>query len=121
MLLQPGKASWFHVALPTPVLVAERTKLQAVFLLFKTGAEMAIIQTVHLYDGSCKLHEFNDLHLQGEHHLPVDEQNTFTRPTPQELRFGVGISFFCVAPNSFGDGVNPSQLILASAGADFVI
>ncbi len=121
MLLQPGKASWFHVALPTPVLVAERTKLQTVFLLFKTDAGMALIETVHIYDGFCKLQEFNDLHLDGAHHLEVDEQNTFSLPAPREIQHGVGISFFCVAPSNLGDGVVSSQVILASAGADFVV
>ena len=121
LLLESGKSGWFHIALPTPVLVAERTKLKTVYLLFKTDVEMAYIQTVHLYDGSLKLYEFNDLHLQGEHHLQVDQQNTLNLPAPQDLRFGVGISFFCVAPIRPEDGGTASQLIVASAGADFVI
>ncbi len=121
VLLQPGQASWFHIALPTPVLVAERTKLQTAFLLFKTDPGKVCIQTVHVYDGSCLLQEFNDLHLEGAHHLEVDNQNTFRLPVPHELRFGVGISFFCVAPTGFENGASSTQLILAAAGADFVI
>ena len=37
MRIKPGKASWFHIALPTPVVVGDsQTKLERVFIMFST-------------------------------------------------------------------------------------
>ena len=50
MDVKHGKSSWFHIALPTPVIVAgARSKLIRVFLMFKS--EVGSIRNVHVYDG----------------------------------------------------------------------
>ena len=57
----PGKASWLHIPLPTPVIVADkRTTVQRFFLLFK--AESCEIRDVHIFDGSSKVQEIGGLH-----------------------------------------------------------
>jgi hypothetical protein len=53
MAIKPGKDSWFHIPVPTPVIVSDtRTKLNRVFLLF--DAVSGSIRNVHVYDGSSR-------------------------------------------------------------------
>lgn len=119
MSVKPGKGSWFHISLPTPVIVSDvRTQLQRVFLLF--DAEVGSIRNVHVYDGSAKIHEFNSLFLKGEHRLTLDAQNTFNLPVQHTVLWGIGISFFFIADIGFDSAIPPSRLILGAAGGDFV-
>jgi hypothetical protein len=122
MLVRPGKSSWFHIPLPTPVIVGDaRTQLHRVFLLFKTDPHTGSIRNVHVYDGSSKPQEFNDLFLEGEHRTQLDGMNTFNLATPHTVAFGIGISFFFVASISLDSPVSPAQLIVASAGGDYFV
>ena len=51
MQVKPGKSSWFHIALPTPVILSDaRSNLNRVFLMFET--EQGSIRNVHVFDGS---------------------------------------------------------------------
>jgi hypothetical protein len=119
MAIQPGKGSWFHIPLPTPVIVNDvRTKLQRVFLLF--DAVSGSIRNVHVYDGSSKLQEFNNLLFEGEHRLALDGQNTFNLATPHTVAWGIGISFFFIADIGFDTSIPPARLILGAAGGDFL-
>jgi hypothetical protein len=121
MLIKPGQASWFHIPLPTPVIVGDvRAALQRVFLLFKSEPGVGEIRNVHVYDGSSKPQEFNDLRLSGEHRLGLDGENRFDLASPHTVVWGVGISFFFQASIGFDSPVPASQLIVASAGADYV-
>jgi hypothetical protein len=118
MQIKPGKASWFHIPLPTPVIVGDkRTNAQRVFLLFRSDS--GSIRNVHVYDGSSKVQEFNGLVLGGEHRLALDGQNTFNLAHPHNVAWGMGISFFFVADIGFDTTIPPSRLILGSAGGDF--
>ncbi|ADB38697.1 DUF6623 family protein [Spirosoma linguale] len=120
MSLKPGKGSWFHIPIPSPVLVPEgRTKIQRFFLLF--DAEGGSIRNVHLYDGSAKIQEFNNLLLTGEHRVSIDAQNGFTLSAPHVVAFGIGISFFFIADIGFDSAIPPSRLIVGSAGGDFFV
>lgn len=120
MLIRPGKGSWFHIPLPTPVIVGDvRTRLQRVFLLFKSVS--GSIRDVHVYDGSSKPQEFNGGVHQGEHRLGLDGQNTFDLETPHTVVWGIGISFYFIADIGFDTQIAPAQLILASAGGDFLV
>lgn len=66
MDVKHGKGSWFHVPLPTPVMLSDgRSTLFRVFLLFET--EQGSIRGVHLYDGSGKIQEFSGFSLSGQH------------------------------------------------------
>jgi hypothetical protein len=119
MSVKPGKASWFHVALPTPVIVSDvRSSLIRVFLMFES--EQGSIRNVHVYDGSFKIQEFNGLMSEGEHRLGLDGMNTFNLAHPHSVAFGIGVSFFFIASIGFDSTIPPSRLILASAGGDYI-
>jgi hypothetical protein len=118
MQVKHGKASWFHIALPTPVIVPDgRTKLTKVFLMFLS--EVGSIRNVHVFDGSSKVQEFNDLQSTGEHRTGLDNLNTFNLTTPHTVIFGIGVSFLYIADIGFDSAIPPSRLIVASAGGDY--
>jgi hypothetical protein len=118
MGIVPGKSSWFHVPLPTPVILnGSRSSLLRVFLLFET--EQGSIRNVHVYDGSGKVQEFNNLFLSGEHRINLDGENTFNLAQPHSVAWGIGVSFFFVAEIGFDSSIPPPRLILGSAGGDY--
>lgn len=118
MEIRYGKSSWFHIALPTPVIVDDnRTTLHRIFLMFKS--EFGSIRNVHIYDGSAKVQEFNDLLGTGEHRTSLDTFNTFNLATPHTVVFGIGVSFNYVADIGFDTNIPPNRLIVASAGGDY--
>ena len=120
MAIKPGKDSWFHVPLPTPVIANDvRTKLNRVFLLFDSVS--GSIRNVHVYDGSSKVQEFNNLLLSGEHRLGLDAENTFTLSAPHTVVWGIGISFYFIADIGFDSNIPDARLILGSAGGDFTV
>ena len=77
------------------------------------------IRSVHIYDGSVKFHQFDDLHAGGEHRTSIDSQNTFTLPTPHASLFGIGVSILFQASIVFDSAIPAPRLIVASSGADF--
>ena len=122
MAISPGQASWFHIPLATPVIVGDvRTKVQRLFLMFETDPGAGDIRNVHIYDGSGKVQEFNNLNLSGEHRTALDGENTFTLSAPHTVVWGMGISFFFQAAIGIDSPIPPSRLIVASAGGDFTV
>jgi hypothetical protein len=118
MGVKPGKASWFHIALPTPVVVGDsQTKLERVFIMFSTTSGQ--IRSVHLYDGSINFHQFNDLHAGGEHRTSIGTQDTFTLPTPHAAFLGIGVSILFQADIGFDSNIPAPRLIVAASGADY--
>jgi hypothetical protein len=85
--------------------------------MFET--EQGSIRNVHVYDGSGKVHEFNDLMSSGEHRINLDGLNTFNLPSPHTVVWGIGISFLYIASIGIDSVIPPSRLILASAGGDY--
>jgi hypothetical protein len=119
--VKPGRGCWFHIPLPTPVIVDNaRVRLQRVFVLFKSDPGAGEIRNLHVYDGAAKPQEFNDLHLSGEHRHGLDCTNWFELTTPHPVEWGIGISFFFQATIGFAQ-TPPARLIVASAGADYVV
>lgn len=119
MSVKPGKSSWFHIALPTPVIVGDiRSQFQKFFLMF--DGQGGRIQEVHVYDGSFKIQEFKGLQLNGEHRLSLEGANTFNLTAPHSVALGIGITFLFTADIGFDSPIPPSRLILAAAGADFM-
>lgn len=115
--LRPGKASWFHIPIPTPVISGDvRTTVQRLFVLYK--AENCEVRNVHVFDGSTKVQELNNLHLTGEHRTGLGRANTFDLAAPHTVMFGMGITFFVQASIGF-DTVIRTRFITATAGADF--
>ena len=118
MQIAPGKASWFHVPLPTPVIPnGTQSSLLRVFLMFET--EQGSIRNVHVFDGSSRVQEFNDFNLTGDHLRGLDSVNTFNLSQPHGSLFGIGVSFLYIADIGFDSAIPPSRLILASAGGDY--
>jgi hypothetical protein len=119
MVMKNGKSSWFHVALPTPVIVSDaRSKLIRVFLMYETEGGGSILN-VHVYDGSFKVQEFNNLRIGGKRRLSLDSGNTFDLANPHTVIFGIGVSFLYRAAFAATVTIPPSRLILAAAGGDY--
>ena len=115
----PGKATWMHIPVPTPVIVADvRTKFQKFFLLYEV-LDGGHIEQVHIYDGSFKIQEFNNLGRSGAHRPQLDGANTFNLSAPHTVIFGIGITLLFIADIGFDSQIPPSRLILATAGVDF--
>jgi hypothetical protein len=115
--LTPGKGSWFHIPIPTPVITGDvRTTVQRLFVLYK--AENCEVRNVHIYDGSAQVQQLNSLHLTGEHRSGLDRANTFDLATPHTVMFGIGITFFVQASIGFDTAIQ-TRFITETAGADF--
>lgn len=83
-----GQDSWFHIPLPTPVIVGEggRTTLGRVFLLF--WSDRGRIKEVHVWDGPIRLQVFNNVNSKGEHRFELDGRNTFPLARPTKVAWG---------------------------------
>jgi hypothetical protein len=120
MAIKPGQNSWFHIPLATPVIVGDvRANVQRLFLMF--DATSGSIRAVHIYDGSGKVQEFNNLMLTGEHRTALDSSNTIDLSTPHTVVWGMGMSFFFVADIGFDTRIPDARLIVSSAGGDFIV
>jgi hypothetical protein len=118
--ITPGKNSWLHIPIPTPVIVADkRASVQKFFILFKIDPGGGNIRNVHIFDGAFKVQEFNGLELQGDH-LILDQQNTFILAQPHSVAWGMSISFFFQASDGSDSQASPAHLIVGSAGGDFL-
>jgi hypothetical protein len=118
MRIKPGKDSWFHIPIPSPVIVANvRCKIQKLFLLF--DCENGSIRGVHIYDGPNKVQEFNGLHLTGNHFFGIDASTTFTLSAAHTVLWGMSISFLYIADIGFDSAIPPPRLAISTAGGDF--
>ena len=122
MYMQPGKGSWFHIPIPTPVIIGDvRSTLLRVFLLFEIAPGTGSIRNVHVYDGPFKPQEFNGLDLDGAHRTGLDAANTFALAAPHTVVFGIGVTFFFQAAIGIDSHISPPLLRLATAGGDFTV
>jgi hypothetical protein len=116
----PGKASWCHIPIPTPVIVNDqRTKVQKLFLLFECLERDGSITNIHIFDGPFKVQEFNNLSRGGEHRARLDNINTITLQNPRVVKFGISITFRYQAAIGIDTNIPPPLLMVSSAGADF--
>jgi len=114
----PGKDSWFHIPIPTPVITnGVRTKIQKLFLLF--DAENGSIRNVHIYDGPGKVQEYNGLMLEGNHFGGIDAVNTFNLANVHTVLWGMSISFYFIANIGFDSNIPAPRLAVSTAGGDF--
>jgi hypothetical protein len=105
-----------HVPLPTPVIVDIRATIQKFFLMFE--AQSCEIRSVHLYDGTGVVQQFDDLNFSGNHTSALDGLNTFNLATPHAVLWGIGISFLVQASIGFDTVIAP-RLVVTSAGGDY--
>jgi hypothetical protein len=112
--------NWFHFSIPTPVILNEqRYPLQKIFVFY--SAQRSSIRNVHVYDGSVRIWNRDNLNLQGDHSRAIDSSNSWQIDPPITLRYGLGISVG-VQFNSFIDEPNPNihfEIFFSTAGADF--
>ncbi len=131
-LLKPGTDNWFHVSIPTPVLIdGVRPKLSKVFVLFTTsksegGGEFgeggmfqgSVIDALHLYDGAKKVKSFDETRT-GKHTAKIDAANTWAIDAPLTIYYGLGLSIHARAPQVMSDDA-PQPVEFATIGADFI-
>lgn len=132
--MEPGVTQWFHIPIPTPVIVNnQRSRLLRVFLLYKLEGQAGITY-LHLYDGATLVNKFwqgfsnfgdGALHIGGDH-TSIDGLSTFIPDTADLLvvRFGLSLAFqVSVLEYAHGDFIPSAQksiLTVVSAGADYI-
>jgi hypothetical protein len=117
----PGKSSWCHISIPTPVIMdGLRAKVQKMFLLFICQIDEGDIRNIHIWDGPNIIDVRDDIHLSGNHGGGLDDVNTITLPTPHEVIWGMSISFFFQAVIGIESRIPPPMLTITTAGADFI-
>ena len=121
--LQRGTDSWFHISIPTPLILEnQRSQLVRVFLCFNTPESDGHISNVHLYDGCNSFQAFDNLFLVGDRRaFLMNGYNAFALPNPRLLYWGLGISFLYQAALCSEEPCSPSYLSIAGAGGDFVV
>jgi hypothetical protein len=110
------KGYWFHFAIPTPVIVADRrAQLRRVFVLWGTTAGVSPV-AVHVFDGANRILT-TGVTGSGPAMHPRDLTpgvTQFDLSTPHSVIFSIGVS---VAVSFAADG----DVTFFSAGADFDI
>jgi hypothetical protein len=115
----PGRSSWLHIPIPTPVIVEDaRARAHRFFLLFNSN-NAATLHDVHIFDGPSRIDARNFLGTRwGQHGFSVDITNTFELPDPHSVSWGMSISFRFKGLSSGELPVRPTLSVIA-AGADF--
>lgn len=121
--LERGTKSWFHLAIPTPLILDDqRPELVRVFLYFNAPESDGYISEVHVYDGSERLQVFENLFLVGDcRAFLISWSNAFTLPSPRLLHRGLSISFLYHAVLCAQEPRPFSYLSIAAAGGDFIV
>ena len=121
--LKRGTTSWFHITIPTPLILEnQRPQLVRVFLCFNTPERDGHISKVHVYDGADRLQAFENLFLTGDRRASLmNGYNAFTLPDPRLLYRGLGISFLYQATRCSRKPCPPSYLSISAAGGDFIV
>lgn len=115
---QTGRRSWFHLPIPTPVIVQDRrTNLTAAWVLFATVTRTEI-REIRVFDGPHEVHR-DPLPRHGDHSKDYDNMNRIN-VRRSGIRFGVGLSVMVtILPTPTGAPVQPPAIYFSTAGADF--
>jgi hypothetical protein len=115
----PLQGCWFHIHIPTPVILKDdRAKVQKFYLLFHCRDDMpSSIRSVHIWDAGTLVQKFDGLDLKGDYGSHIDASNTFTLTDPHEVSFVMSISFYFQGGNK--SGAERILLTVSGAGADF--
>ena len=129
IVMRPGFARWFHIPIPTPVILdGKRMKLIRFFLQYQQiqgYARSGYIADVHLWDGRTRkaLASANDFKSNPD--ARIDGHVTYEPHRPIEWWFGLGVSFRLGAHGNVGghfvDNEDAPVLVIGSAGADFEV
>jgi hypothetical protein len=120
---QPSSTNWFHIPIPTPVIINDvRPNLAKVFVLFEGKSRRgnfgvkspgATITALHVYDGARRVRYFNGSSLWDDHLEGPDEKNTWLISPSQPIYYGLNLA----VQVQFSDPPRPIKF--AAAGADF--
>jgi hypothetical protein len=109
--LQGNQADWFHIPLPTPVIIEDqRASLSRVMVLLNLP-EGAALNSVHVWDGQTRILQLDGLVITGNHSGGLDSDNSFD-VNRENILWGVGISLLISC-------VGDSNVFIAGAGGDF--
>jgi len=125
--VRPGNSRWFHIPIPTPVLLGgKRVKLIRVFLQWeqKSGyAHCGHIEDAHLWDGQTRVATKSANDFKQDSYAMLPGHDTYELLAPKECYFGLGLSFKLGAHGSvkshFVDDREAPVMVIGSAGADF--
>lgn len=105
-----GTFNWFHLAIPTPVIVdRRRLRLDSVMLIFATDPN-AIVRSVHVYDAASRIQTYDGLEMTGTHWF--ERFDVLDR----RVRYGIGVSVGVQFANAAGN----SRIAFLSGGGDFI-
>jgi hypothetical protein len=127
IVMRPGFVRWFHIFIPSPVLVdGNRAKLIRVFLQWQQvrgEPKTAYIQDAHLWDGGNKVAMKSQNDFMQDDFLVLQGNDTYELRSPVEWYFGVGLSFrlgaLPMVKHGWVDNKNAPMIVISSAGADF--
>jgi len=115
-----GRSLWFHIQIPTPVLIDEiRPVCSKVFLLYETAG--CRLRALHVYDGANKILEISNLSGSGNQKESLNSSNSwllFPCPTVQS---GLGLSALIGFQEAPAGGPSTARpwVTFSTAGADF--
>lgn len=105
-----GTDNWFHIAIPTPVIVHDqRLKAGSVLLRYRSAGG-AIVTAVHVYDGEARIAHFDGL----ANHPEAWVMERHVIPGTPEVRSALGLSIGVRFPRAGG------RIEVAAAGCDFM-
>ncbi|MEI2358899.1 DUF6623 family protein [Mesobacillus zeae] len=109
--LKRGTNQWFHVPMPTPVLLGGvQPKLRRVFILGNSDVS-SCIRRVHLFDGQNRVLDRAVLICGNK--LAIRPENTITTGSGIHIFTGLGITMFIESPYA------SASYFFASFGADW--
>jgi hypothetical protein len=110
-LRHTGTSGWFHLAIPTPVIVTDiRLRLDAAMIFFSSGSQ-GVIRNLHVWDGNTRIANNDNLNLTG-----TAQFGRFALPNRPAVNWGIGISVFA----SLGTDATNAWIDIHSGGVDFV-
>ncbi|HEX7154109.1 MAG TPA: DUF6623 family protein [Thermoanaerobaculia bacterium] len=114
---KPGKFAWFHINIPTPVIVNDvRAVLEKVFIFYKTDG--ASIRNVHFWDGPHQIKAFDGLMLTGDRSGGIVATNSWAITPAATMRYGLGLSIGVQYSIGFDSAIT-TDILFTTAGADF--
>jgi hypothetical protein len=124
---QPGTDNWFHIPLPTPVILDDvRPQLTRLFVLYDSdlglpAGDRPALMDLHVYDGPRKVKEFSLPALAGKHDAALDAANSFDVTPALTILLGLGLAVHVRFPPTYPPGVLVHyEILFTSAGADFM-
>ena len=103
-----AKPNWLHFAIPTPVNINDKPRVESVSLRFRGGGG-AYLESIHVYDGEKKIAGEDDIHLR-----PTEwDIRKVDLPLGQKIQWGLGISVLV------NFGIDDRWIEFSSAGASF--